>query len=650
MDQHHFIESVIFIGAFLAAIGILQFVTKKISFPFTVALLLAGFVTQFASHFFHIGGILTLSPDIIFFVLLPILLFEASLHINIHEFKRQFKTITFLATFGLLVSIFVVGVALAFFLGMPLPVALLFGALISATDPIAVLALFKSLGAPKRLALLADGESMFNDATAVIAFRVISTCAVAQTAFRPLTLVESTAQFLYVFIGSIILGAIIGFVSSWLFERLKVDRILLASVTTGVAIFSFAGAEHFFHLSGVITTVIAGVIVGNIGRRRVSGEVMHYIEEFWEYAGFFALSLVFFFAAYQLDLSLFQSQLPSLAFVIFVVLVARAISVYLTAYLSNKLPFFNDEPNIPMSWQHILNWGGLRGVIPLVLVYSLPDNFAFKETFLQFTFATLLFTLFVNGLTIKSLLVKLKLHLPRKEEQIIADELALFEIDEKRQKLNQLSSKEFSSTVISHMEKELKIQESKYKNELLSLSTPEEFLTSLKLQALSIERASLRKLFEQGRFTEVVFHEFESELDIQQDALEYPGLHGMRTIGREGMINAGASFRKKVFKLRKFATSFGWLSRFLDLTEDSIIRDRYGLLRARLFTSFAVLDYLDRVEKIMTGKELKKAIDVVRSMQKKFIASNNSEVVELEKKYPHIALTYQQKTIQTLIR
>lgn len=650
MEKHIFIEGVIFIGAFLTSMGLLQWLTKRISFPFTVALLLAGFITQFVGHIVHLGGPLTLSPDVIFFILLPILLFEASLHINIHEFKRQFKTITFLATFGLLVSIFVVGFALAMILGMPLPVALLFGALISATDPIAVLALFKSLGAPKRLALLADGESMFNDATAVIAFRVISTFAIAQTAFKPVTILESTFQFLYVFIGSIILGVLIGFLTTWLFEKLRNERILLASVTTGIALVSFAGAEHFFHLSGVITTVIAGLIVGNFGRRKVHGTVMHYIEEFWEYAGFFSLSLVFFFAAYQLDLTLFQEQLPILAMVIGVVLVARAVSVYVTAFLSNKLPFFNDEPNIPMSWQHILNWGGLRGVIPLVLVYSLPDDFMYKETFLQFTFATLLFTLFVNGLTIKSLLLKLKLHLPKKEEQIIADELALFEIDEKRQKLTQLSRQQFKEGIISEIDKELADKELSIKKDLTTISTPAEFLQSLKLQALSIERSTLRKLYEQGRFNEVVFHEFESELDIQQDALEYPDLHDIRAVGKEGMINTGASFRKRLFRLRKFATSFGWLSKMLDMTEDSLVRDRYGLLRARLFTSYAVLEYLERVNKLITEKDLKKAIDEVRKIQENFITKNQNEVKGLEKKYPEIAVSYQKASISSLIR
>lgn len=650
METHAFIEGVIFIGCFLTFVGVLQLLTKKISFPFTVALLLSGFVAQFVSHILQLEGHLTLSPDLIFFLLLPILLFEASLHINIHQFRLQFKTITFLSTFGLLLSVFVIGFALAQFLGMPFSVALLFGALISATDPIAVLALFKTLGAPKRLALLADGESMFNDATAVIAFRVISTFALAQAAFKPLTLFESTMTFLYVFIGSIILGVLLGIFVSWLFEKLRDERILLTSLTTGVAIASFAGAEHLFHVSGVITTVMLGIVVGNVGRTKVTGNVMHFVEEFWEYAGFFALSLVFFFASYQLDISLFQRNLPVLALIILVVLIARAISVYVTCYLSNILPFFKDEPNIPMSWQHILNWGGLRGVIPLVLVYSLPDTFPYKEDFLQFTFATLLFTLFVNGLTIKNLLIKLKLHLPKKEEQIIADELELFALDEKRQKLSGLSRKQFNANLLSQIDKELSQREHFVRKDLLTISTPEEFLTSLKLQSLAIERNTLHKLFEQGNFTETVLYDFDSELDLQQDAIEYPEIKGVRVVRKDGRINTGASFRKRLIRIRRFASSFGILSKVLNINEESLVQERYGLLRARLFTSYAVLEYLERVGNIINKEELLNAIMSVREMQEDYIEKNNNEISEIEKEYPSIVTKYQRSVISSLTR
>lgn len=649
MEQIHFLDLILLIGGFLIATALLQVFTRKISFPYTIALLIAGFLAQFLIHIFKLDIHLSLSPDMIFFLLLPVLLFEASLHINIHQFRLQFKTITFLATFGLLLSIFVIAAGLALLTGLPFGIALLFGAIISATDPIAVLALFKTLGAPKRLALLADGESMFNDATAVIAFRAISTFVIANEAFRPVSLLDSTFDLFYVFIGSIVLGVVVGYIASQVFSRMKQDRVLLAALSTGIAVVSFGGAEHFFHVSGVITTVIAGVVVGNFGRTKIPSRTMHFIEEYWEYFGFVSLSLVFFFASFNLDLGLFQKEFGTLLIVIALVLIARAVSVYVSAFISNKWSLFNNEPNIPMQWQHILNWGGLRGVIPLVLVYSLPDDFAYKQLLLQFTFATLLFTLFVNGLTIKKLLTSLRLHLPKKEERIIEDEKSLFEIGEMREKLHALSKKEFNASVISLVDKKLEEQEKNYKDDLFSLLSPEEFHQSLHLEALDIERKTLQRLFEQGRFTETVFHQFDSELDLQQDALEYPEIQTTRVVTKKGMIAKGSSFRKRIINLRRFASHHALLSKLFDITEKSLVRDRYGLVRARLFTSYAAIDYLDHVKKIIVDKNLQKVISQVRETQESYIKKNQNEINGLEKQYPTLATSYQERMINLLI-
>ncbi len=267
---------------------------------------------------------------------MPALLFEAAIHINLHQFRLQFKTISFLASFGLLISIFVIGIGVSVLVNIPLSVALLFGALISATDPIAVLSLFKTLGAPKRLALIADGESMFNDATGVIAFRVISIFVLTNIAFSTQQVLSGIFDFVYVFFGSLILGAILGYGVSQLLSYIRNERILVNTITIALAIGSFAIAEHYFHLSGVITTVIAGIIVGNLGRKKLPIQVLNFIEEFWEVVGFVAVSLVFFFASYNLDFKVFFGNLHNIGYVILVVLIGRSISVYLSSFITNK--------------------------------------------------------------------------------------------------------------------------------------------------------------------------------------------------------------------------------------------------------------------------------------------------------------------------
>lgn len=650
MEHIHFVDIALFIGLFLIATALLQIFTNKTSFPYTVLLLISGFVAQLVNHVFHLDIHFAIPPEFIFFFLLPILLFEAAMHINFHQFRLQFKTISFLATFGLLLSIFVVAAVLALALNLPLGVALLFGAIISATDPIAVLALFKTLGAPKRLSLVADGESMFNDATAVIAFRVISTYVVGTEIFGPTKLLPSAWDFVYIFFGSIALGLVLGYIFARIFEKIKNERVIITALTMALALGSFAGAEHFFHLSGVITCVMAGVTVGNFAKAKMKVRVIHFLEEFWEYLGFLSLSLVFFFATFTLDVGLFSQNVPALIIAVAAVLLARSVSIYVSAFLSNRLAFFKDEPNVPMSWQHILNWGGLRGVIPLVLVYSLPDEFAYKTLMLQFTLAALLFTLFINGLTIKGLLMKLGLHLPKKEEEIIKDEVKLFEISESRRKLEKLQKKEFDQKVISEFDRDLLKREEKIRRHLTVLSTPDEFYRSLQLEALAIERASLSDLFEKGRMSENVYYEFDSELDLQEDALEHPEVFKGRGIKRGGYLADGEkTFRKKIIDMRRFVLRYPLFSKLFHFNEVDLVKDRYSLLRARLFSSFEVLEYLDRVEELFSKSTQRTAISKVRKLQREFIVHNQNELRVIEKKYPQIVADYQRNVIQSIL-
>lgn len=640
------IDYSLYIALFLFATTLLQIFTNKISFPYTVALLFIGLMSQLFLRFFNIPTSLTLSPEVIYIFLLPILLFEAAMHINIHQFKIQFKTITFLATFGLLLSIFVIGFGLALFANIPFGVALLFGAIISATDPIAVLTLFKTLGAPKRLALIADGESMFNDATGVIAFRIISSFVLVNQTFQSRTIFESAGNFLYVFFGSIVLGVVMGYIVSEVVKYIKSEKILITGIISSLALGSFAIAEHFFHLSGVITTVIAGLVFGNMALGKIREKIVVFVEEYFSYIGFLSLSLVFFFASFNLNLDLFTSNLTLLFIVIFVVLVARAISIYFSVFLTNALPVFRDEPNIPLSWQHILNWGGLRGVIPLVLVYSLPDSFIYKEFMLSFTFATLLFTLFVNGLTIKPLLLRLKLHLPKREEMIISDELELFRIEEKKRKLLLLSLKQFDKKIVEEVRKEIDVHMSHFEKDIVEMSDCDEFLHSIKLEALNIQRETLHRLFEERRFNERVLYEFESELDLQQDALEYPGLYKNQAVNEKGEINHKRSFRKKLLNFRRMVAKNKILSRLLRVSEKDIVLERYTLLRARLFSSYEVLDYLDRLDSIFAKHgQIIKAVSVVKEIQGDYIRRNLYEASKIEEKYKEYTMAYQKKII-----
>jgi CPA1 family monovalent cation:H+ antiporter len=675
MESTLIITLIIGFGLFLALTSLLQQFSKKTSFPYTVLLLTIGLIAQIALHFtepFLLHNLdldlrIELPTGIIFFLLLPILLFEAAININYHQFRLQFKTITFLATFGLLLSIFIVGFGLSYALGLPLEVALLFGAMISATDPIAVLSLFKTLGTPKRLALLADGESMFNDATAVIVFRIILSLVVGthviessggdteplaeatRQVFGFADIIGGLGQFIYVFAGSILYGLVLSLITAKIIEKVNNDRLVETTLTLALALFSFSSSEHFFGLSGVITCVIAGISLGNLGRTKFSANVVHFIEEFWEYLGFLAVSLVFFFAAYNLNILALLRNPLDIVIVIAIVLMARAISVYLTFFVTNNVHPFKDEPNVPLSWQHVINWGGLRGVIPLVLAFTLPESFAFKQELMTFTFATLLFTLFVNGTTIEWLIVKLKLNLPAKREAILSEENRIFALERAKEQLSQLKT-ELGGNLLQAEEKKLLKAEQLHKKHLLELAKPEDLIHTLEVESLQIERQTLEDLFHKGYINENVYHIFNAELDLQQDCLEYPEIYKGRGY-RDGIyLPPNRSLRKNFLELRSHLVKhFPFLGTVLFFSQDDIIEERFTLLKARVITSTKVLQHLGEFEKYLCRhKVCTQATQEVRLKHENLISRNTKEIEKLKEKYPAIIDKYKSRLVKHL--
>lgn len=649
---HGLINTVIFIGFFLLGAGILQQFSTIFKFPFTVALLASGLIAQYVFRGLGLEALVALDAQVIFLVLLPALLFGAAMHINLHQFRLQFKTISFFATFGLLVSVFVVGALVSYLIGLPVGPSLVFGALISATDPIAVLALFKTLGAPQRLALVADGESMFNDATGVIAFRVVSAIFVSGVSYVGSQWLTVAWDFAYVFFGSMALGAVIGYILSIALAKIKNDIAVETTLTLGVAFISFAGAEHWFHLSGVIASVMAGLIAGNMGRSRLSPSVAHFVHEFWDYIGFLAVSAVFFFATLHLDLTMFTDRPSRWMLAVLSVLIGRAVSVYMSGFITNTYGFFKEEPNVPLSWLHVLNWGGLRGVIPLVLVFTLPDSYPYKQDIFVFTFASLLFTLFVNGLSIELLLKKLGLHLPSKDLAIAKGQEKVLQYEQALDHLDHLPSGEFVSNLRTKMKREVESKLSSARSEVMSLmENASDVLKSVKLDTLKHERSWLETYFKSGYISETVFFEYDAELDIQQDSLEYSDIYiGRGVVGRNGEVKSRLTFQERMRTIQKRAKNWPIFSTFLARSEDQSIRDRYALVKVRLMIVKQVFAHLKEVAKVAPkDKALKTALTEVTGRYQEHEERNSKELSALEKKYSEVVGEYQDHLIHSLV-
>ncbi len=651
MDSHALTNALIFILYFLAIISFLSALTKRMSFPFTASLLLIGFFTNFMLHVLHVESHITLDSNMIYFVLLPLLLFDSAMKLNFHQFHLQFKTITFMASFGLLLSVFIVGVILTYVLNLPFLIALLFGALISATDPIAVIALFKQLGAPNRLKLVAEGESMFNDATGVIAFRVVLGLVTAEYAVGIGHLAFNAGMFVYLFVASLLFGGLAGYLVAQVIAKIENDLLVETTFTIALAIGSFVLAEHLFHLSGVISATAAGLVMGNVGRTKISSSVTTFINEFWEYIGFLAISMVFFFAAFNIDIQALLENPIRLGIAVAAVLIARTVSVYVSAWLSNKLPIFKDEPNLPTSWQHILNWGGMRGVIPLVLVYAIPDSVTYKAEILNFTFATFLFTLLVNGLTVEWLIKRLNIHLPKKEEEILKEELGILKATHARAHVHDLSTEEFDPVILKDLEDSLKEQEVLHRNRLIDLAEQGKLLNSLRIQAIIVEKATVERLFNENHIHEGVFYDLDAELDLQHDALEYPEVYTGRGFERGGTLNRERAFRQTMRRLNGIAKRFPVFRFIIREREEQLIEERIALLKARLVAAEEVITYLSGLAtNLKEHSEITSALQTVLHEYEEHIRTNKENIKELAEKYPEIAKNYQMRVVQSVIQ
>jgi CPA1 family monovalent cation:H+ antiporter len=398
MSETHYTITV-FIALLLVASGVAM-VTRWVRIPYTLALVLVGLVIS-PLHFLPVAHV---SPELILLIFLPALLFEAAWNLKLDHLRENWLPITTLALAGVVLSVGVTGAILHFGVGLTWSSALLFGAMISATDPVSVLALFKKLGAPKRLTTVVEGESLFNDGTAVVIFRIILGVVMGTTAGTAGGLaLYSVREFCLVVFGGLAVGLVIGTIASVLTSYFD-DHLLEITLTTIVAYGSFLLAEGM-HVSPVIAVLAAGLIVGNYGRRRgMSPTTQLAVNSFWEYAAFVVNSLVFLLIGLEVQLPSLLGGLKEISWAVLGMLVGRAVSTYGLLPLTNRFT----EP-LPFRWQHILFWGGLRGSLSIALVLSLPSSLPGREQLIVMIFGAVIFSLLAQGLTISPLLGWLRL-------------------------------------------------------------------------------------------------------------------------------------------------------------------------------------------------------------------------------------------------
>ncbi|MDX8393833.1 MAG: sodium:proton antiporter [Mariprofundales bacterium] len=388
------IESLVLLLTLAVCVAIFS---GRLRLPYTTALVLIGLVVSFTPL-----SVLHIEPGILFFIILPPLLFQGALHMELEDLLHHVTPVVILAIPGLLLSTAIVGLGLHHFASWQWVPALLFGALIAATDPISVLAQFKALGAPAHLKALVEGESLFNDGTAVVVFSILLAMGTsgADTEIR---ISAALGDFVRVAAGGAVIGLVFGYGVHKLLGTLN-DHLLEVMITVALVFGAFSAAEHV-HVSGVIAVVVAGLIIGNVGlHMSMSPKTRDTVETFWESTDFIVNSLLFMLIGLQLSVfsvEFMQSNLDLVGLAIVMCLFARAIAVYGTVALNNKLHIGNI---IPFSWSHIMFWGGLRGSIPIALVMILPQNFPMRNEMMIMAFGVVLFSLVIQGVTMAPLL------------------------------------------------------------------------------------------------------------------------------------------------------------------------------------------------------------------------------------------------------
>ncbi len=386
------------IGLLIAAIVVAQ-IARRLALPYTVGLVIAG--VALALLRVRVG--VTLTHDLIFDVVLPPLLFEAAINIRWAELRRDLVPVLLLAILGTILAAAVVALGMTGLLHWPLASALVFGTLIAATDPVAVIALFKDNRIVGRVRLLVESESLFNDGVAAVLFVLVLAWATAPGEGGALSTSDLAGMLALTVGGGVAVGLLVGIAGTVVAGRLA-DELVEGALTWVTAYGSFLLAERL-HGSGVLAAVVAGLVIGNLrilrhAERGDPAQSHRFVLALWEFIAFVANSIVFLLIGMAVAQVAFRHLgLGAMAIVIVLVLVARGITVYPLCFLLH-----GSVRAIPLRDQHILWWGGLRGALGLALALSLPPTLDGRDDILIAAFAVVAFSVVVQGVTMPLLL------------------------------------------------------------------------------------------------------------------------------------------------------------------------------------------------------------------------------------------------------
>mgnify|MGYP000143703746 FL=1 len=401
------IHTIVSITLLLLGVGVFAIVLERfVRIPYTLLLVVLGFILSLFTVAFGIDTGVRASnfQDLMLFILLPVLIFEAAFVLDSKLLFKYLPNVLTLATLGLLISTTVIAVFLYYGInhpGFPFIAALLTGVVISATDPVAVVGQLKQLKAPADLNVLIEGESLFNDATAIVLFGIILSIALGQS--EP-DLTSAIITFCKVFFGGIMVGSMLGYIAALLVRLINVSVPHIVVITLLLAYGTFYFAEHLLHVSGIVAVMFAALLFKKSAQSQLA-DVYTGLHSVWESLGFIANIFVFVLLGLVVSLNMFTEMWLAIMLAIIGAFIARVAAVYSSVWLNR---FTLGQPINP-KYPAIMIWGGLRGAVTIALVLSLPTELPYWWTIQSIGFGIVLFTLIVQATTNPMLVRKLNI-------------------------------------------------------------------------------------------------------------------------------------------------------------------------------------------------------------------------------------------------
>jgi len=369
-------------------------ISRQLRIPYVTGLVLAGLpVTELLSR--RIG----LDPALVLNLFLPILIFEAGINTDVSRLRSTFKPIALLAGPGAILSSGIIAVLLKFGLGLDWIPALFVGVILANTDTVSMIAVFKEIPVPPRLSSIVEGETLFNDAAALVAFNLIFQ--VYSTG--SLTFAEGIQQLLFISIGGVLVGGILGYLSIPVFTRLD-DPLGSLLFTVALALGTFQVGQ-LFGVSGAVAVVVAGLIFGNLGlSANTLASTRITLSNFWEYASFTVNTFIFLLIGLEINLGTLWMTLPAILFAIFAYQIGRIMTVYPLLAAVRWI-----DRAIPIRWQHLLFFGNIKGSLSMALALSLPITLPGRDILITIVFGSVLVSLVGQGLSLPWLVKRLNL-------------------------------------------------------------------------------------------------------------------------------------------------------------------------------------------------------------------------------------------------